>query len=79
MVTKTETRQQLLCDLCGREMSPTESVTLYRTDSRVSAVKVAAASLLRPQEGGQANVDICPACRQRPVQDVLKLMYPQES
>jgi hypothetical protein len=76
MATKIETTQQLLCDLCGREMNPGDSVTLYRTDNRVSAVKVAASKLLRPQEGGQSNVDICPACHQRPVQDVINLMYP---
>jgi hypothetical protein len=76
MVTKTETREQLMCDLCGREMSPEEAVTLYRTDNKMSAVKVAAASMMRPKEGGQSNVDICPTCHQRPVQDVLTLMYP---
>jgi hypothetical protein len=77
MVTKTETTERLLCDLCGRETSPSEAVTLYRTDNKVSAVKMAAASMMRPQDGGQSNVDICPACRQRPVQDVLALMYPK--
>jgi hypothetical protein len=76
MATKTETTQRLMCDLCGREMNPDDSVTLYRSDNRVSAVKVAAAALLRPEQGGVSNVDICPACRQRPVQDVLTLMYP---
>jgi|HubBroStandDraft_4_1064222.scaffolds.fasta_scaffold1226614_1 hypothetical protein len=76
MVTKTETTQQLMCDLCGRETNPDDSVTLYRSDNRVSAVKVAAAALLRPEQGGVSNVDICPACRQRPVQEVLALMYP---
>jgi len=76
MATKLETTQHLTCDLCGREMSPDDSVTLYRTDNRVSAVKVAAAKMFRPQEGGQSNVDICLACHQRPVQDVISLMYP---
>ncbi len=47
MATKIETTQQLLCDQCGREMGPDESVTLYRTDNRVSAAKVAASALLR--------------------------------
>jgi len=76
MVTKTETTEHVLCDLCGREMSPSDMVTLYRTDNRVSAVKLAATKMMRPEEGGRSNVDICPACRQRPVQDVLALMYP---
>jgi hypothetical protein len=79
MATKIEKTEQLLCDLCGRQMNPDESVTLYRTDNRVSAVKVAASALLRPQEGGQSNVDICPACHQRPVQDVIGLMYPRQA
>jgi hypothetical protein len=77
MVTKTETTEHVLCDLCGREMSPADMVTLYRTDNKVSAVKLAATSMMRPQDNGQSNVDICRSCRQRPVQDVLTLMYPQ--
>ena len=77
MVTKTETTERLMCDLCGREMSQADAITLYRTDNKVSAVRMAAASMMHPQEGGQANVDICPACRKRPVQDVLALMYPK--
>jgi hypothetical protein len=78
MVTKTETTQHLLCDLCGREMDPDDSVTLYRTDTKLAAVKRAASMMMKPEEGGQQNVDICPACHQRPVQDVLTLMYPSQ-
>jgi hypothetical protein len=77
MVTKTETTEHLLCDLCGREVSPPEAVTLYRSDNKITAAKMMASSLMR-QEPGQANVDICPACRQRPVGDVLALMYPPQ-
>jgi hypothetical protein len=79
MATKTETTQRLTCDLCGREMNPDDSVTLYRSDNRMAAVKVAATKLLHPQEGGLSNVDICQSCRQRPVQEVLTLMYPPVS
>jgi hypothetical protein len=80
MVTKTETTEHLLCDLCGREMSPPEAVTLYRSDNKVTAAKMMASSLMRSADNrGQANVDICPACRQRPVGDVLALMYPPQS
>lgn len=79
MATKIETTEQLLCDLCGRATNPDESVTLYRTDNRVSAVRVAASKMFRPTEAGQANVDICPACHQRPLEDVISLMYPRPS
>jgi hypothetical protein len=34
--------------------------------------------MFRPTEAGQSNVDICPACQQRPVQDVISLMYPRQ-
>jgi hypothetical protein len=78
MATKTETVEHMTCDLCAREMKPAEAVTLYRTDNKVSAVKAAAAAIMHPQDGGQQNVDICPACHQRPVQDVLTLMYPAQ-
>jgi hypothetical protein len=74
MVTKIQTTEHLLCDLCGREMSPDQLVTLYRTDNKISAAKMA----LMKSESGQANVDICPTCRQRPVGDVLALMYPAQ-
>ncbi len=77
MVTKTETTEHLLCDLCGREMSPPDAVTLYRSDNKITAAKMMASSLMRQEDNpGQANVDICQACRQRPVDDVLALMYP---
>ncbi len=77
MVTKTETTEYLLCDLCGREMSPPDAVTLYRSDNKITAAKMMASSLMRQEDNpGQANVDICQACRQRPVDDVLALMYP---
>ena len=79
MVTKTETTEHLLCDLCGREMSPPEAVTLYRSDNKISAAKMVASSFMRSDSNvGQSNVDICPACRQRPVGDVLALMYPPQ-
>lgn len=78
MVTKSETTEHLLCDLCGREMSPPEAVTLYRSDNKISAAKMMASSLMHSDsDAGQPNVDICPACRQRPVGDVLALMYPK--
>lgn len=79
MATKIEQSEQLFCDLCGRETNSDESVTLYRTDNRVSAVKVAAAKMFKPSQGGQSNVDICRACQQRPVQDVISLMYPAQT
>lgn len=80
MVTKTETTEHLLCDLCGREMSPPEAVTLYRSDNKITAAKMMASSLVRQNDNpGQANVDICLGCRQRPVGDVLALMYPPQS
>ncbi|HSZ49876.1 MAG TPA: hypothetical protein VK823_31345 [Streptosporangiaceae bacterium] len=75
MVTKTQTTEHLLCDLCGQEMNPEQSVTLYRTDNKISAAKMA----LMRSEPGQANVDICPSCRQRPVGEVVALMYPAQS
>jgi DNA-directed RNA polymerase subunit M/transcription elongation factor TFIIS len=80
MVTKIETTEHLLCDLCGHEVSPPEAVTLYRSDNKITAAKKMASSLMRQEENpGQANVDICPACRQRPVGEVLALMYPAQS
>ncbi len=80
MVTKTETTEHLLCDLCGQEMSPPDAVTLYRSDNKITAAKMMASSLMRQEDNpGQANVDICPACRQRPVGEVLALMYPSQS
>jgi hypothetical protein len=80
MATKTETTEHLFCDLCGREMSPPEAVTLYRSDNKITAAKMMASSLMRQDDNpGQANVDICQACRQRPVGDVLALMYPPKS
>lgn len=78
MVTKVEKTEYMICDLCGREMGQSEIVTLYRTDNKLSAAKMAASGLMRTQ-AGQANVDICPACRGRPVGDVLALMYPPQS
>jgi hypothetical protein len=79
MATKTETTEHLFCDLCGREMSPPEAVTLYRSDNKITAAKRAASSFMRQDNAGQANVDICQACRQRPVGDVLALMYPPQN
>jgi hypothetical protein len=79
MATKTETTEYLLCDLCGREMNPAEAVTLYRSDNKISAAKMVASSMMRQASSGQANVDICPACRMRPVGDVLALMYPPQT
>jgi hypothetical protein len=77
MVTKTETTEHLLCDLCGREVSPADAATLYRSGNKIAEAKMAASSLMR-NNSGQANVDICPACRMRPVGDVLALMYPPQ-
>jgi hypothetical protein len=50
-------------------------VTLHRTDNKFSAAKMAAIGALGSQ-AGQPHVDVCPACRKRPVSDVLDLMYP---
>lgn len=75
MVTKVEKTAHLMCDLCGQETGQGEIVTLYRTDNKLSAAKMAATGLMKT-EAGQANVDICPGCQRRPVGDVLALMYP---
>jgi hypothetical protein len=75
MATKIEKTEYMICDLCGNETGQDQIVTLYRTDNKLSAAKLAAAGLMR-SETGQANVDLCPACWQRPVKDVLTLMYP---
>jgi hypothetical protein len=78
MVTKLEKTEHLICDLCGQETTQDQMVTLYRTDNKISAAKMAASALMRTESGksGQANVDICPACWQRPVGEVLTRMYP---
>jgi hypothetical protein len=75
MAKKTEMIEHRLCDLCGQEMMPDDAVTLHRSDNKFSAAKLAAMGALGSQPG-QPHVDICPACRKRPVSDVLELMYP---
>ncbi|MGH3398885.1 MAG: hypothetical protein ACRDPO_29785 [Streptosporangiaceae bacterium] len=75
MAKKTEMIEHRLCDLCGQEMMPDDVVTLHRSDNKFSAAKLATLGALGSQPG-QPHVDICPACRKRPVSDVLELMYP---
>jgi hypothetical protein len=75
MAKKTEMIEHRLGDLCGQEMMPDDLVTLHRSDNKFSAAKLAAVGALGSQPG-QPHVDICPACRKRPVSDVLELMYP---
>lgn len=75
MATKTETIEHRLCDLCGHEATSDEIVTLYRSDSKLGAAKLAAMKAMR-SEAGQANVDVCPDCQERPVGEVVMLMYP---
>jgi len=75
MAKKTETIEHRICDLCGQEILPEEVATLHRSDNKFSAAKMAALGALGTQPG-QPHVDVCPACRKRPVSDVLDLMYP---
>jgi hypothetical protein len=77
MARKTETIEHRICDLCGQEMYPDQVVTLHRSDNKFSAAKKAAMGTLGSQPG-QPHVDVCPACRQRPVSDVVDLMYPAQ-
>jgi hypothetical protein len=77
MARKTETIEHRICDLCGQEMYPDQVVTLHRSDNKFSAAKKAALGTLGSQPG-QPNVDVCPNCRQRPVSDVVDLMYPAQ-
>ena len=78
MAKKTEMIEHRICDLCGQEMYPDQVVTLHRSDNKLSAAKIAARGAFNSQPG-QAHVDICPACRNRPVSDVLMVMYPPQS
>jgi hypothetical protein len=71
----TETIEHRTCDLCGQETSGEELVTLHRSGDRIKAAKFAVSAAFGSQ-AGQSNVDICPACRKRPISDVLDVMYP---
>lgn len=77
MAKKTETIEHRICDLCGQETGGDDIVSLHRSDNRIMAARLAAASAMGSQSG-QGHVDICPACRARPVSDVLELMYPAQ-
>lgn len=77
MAKKTETIEHRTCDLCGLETGKDELVTLHRSDNRVTAARLAAAAAMGSGTG-QAHVDICNACRKRPVSDVLEVMYPAQ-
>jgi hypothetical protein len=74
MAKKTETIEHRSCDLCGLETGKDDLVTLHRSDNRISAARLAAAAAIGSQTG-RAHVDICNACRKRPVSDVLEVMY----
>jgi hypothetical protein len=81
MGKKTETIEHRTCDLCGQEMDGEELVTLHRSGDRIKAARLAVSAAIgsqtgQPNQGGQASVDICPACRKRPISDVLEVMYP---
>ena len=77
MAKKTETIEHRTCDLCGLETHKDELVTLHRSADRISAARLAAAAAIGSQSG-QAHVDICTACRKRPISDVLDVMYPSQ-
>ena len=53
MATKTDMTEHHICDLCGAEMGQDELVTLYRTDNKLSGVRLAAAARLGSQTGTQ--------------------------
>ncbi|HEX6523492.1 MAG TPA: hypothetical protein VF070_26350 [Streptosporangiaceae bacterium] len=71
----TETIEHRSCDLCGQETDPEELVTLHRSGDRIKAAKLAVGSAMKAQ-AGEAHVDICTACRTRPISDVVEVMYP---
>jgi len=71
----TETIEHRTCDLCGQEIGAEELVTLHRSGDRIKAAKLAVTSVMDSQ-AGQAHVDVCNACRARPISDVLEVMYP---
>jgi hypothetical protein len=76
MAKKTEMIEHRMCDLCGQEIYTEDGlVTLHRSDNKFSAARKAAVGALGSQ-AGQAHVDVCAACRARPVADVVDLMYP---
>jgi hypothetical protein len=75
MGKRTETIEHRTCDLCGQETDGEELVTLHRSGDRIKAARLAVSAAMGTQ-AGQQNVDICPACRQRPISDVLEVMYP---
>ena len=78
MAKKTEMIEHRTCDLCGQEIYSEEVVTLHRSDNKFSGAKMAVIGALK-NEPGQADVDICPACRKRRVSDVIDLMYPSQN
>jgi len=71
----TETIEHRMCDLCGQETDQEDLVTLHRSGDRIKAAKLAVGSAMRSQ-AGEAHVDVCTACRKRPISDVLEIMYP---
>lgn len=74
MAKTTETIEHRTCDLCGQEFDKEDLTTLYRSGDRIKAARLAVGGAMR-FHAGQAQVDICMACRKRPVGDVLDLMY----
>jgi hypothetical protein len=75
MGKSTETIEHRTCDLCGQETDGEELVTLHRSGDRIKAARLAVSGAMKTQ-AGESNVDICPACRKRPISDVLEVMYP---
>jgi Tetratrico peptide repeat len=75
MGKRTETIEHRTCDLCGQETDGEELVTLHRSGDRIKAARLAVSAAIGTQ-AGESNVDICPACRKRPISDVLEVMYP---
>jgi 5-enolpyruvylshikimate-3-phosphate synthase len=71
----TETIEHRTCDLCGQETDGEELVTLHRSGDRIKAARLAVGSAIGSQ-AGQAHVDVCTSCRERPISDVLEVMYP---
>jgi len=54
-------------------MDKEELVTLHRSGDRIKAARLAVGSAIGSQPG-QAHVDICTACQERPISDVLEVM-----
>ena len=78
MGKSTETIEHRTCDLCGQETGREELVTLHRSGDRIKAARLALSAAVGSQ-AGQPNVDICPACRKRPISEVLEVMYPTQA